>query len=280
MTSKGKFSLYGRNVILTGASGGLGRAMTLRLIGKYRCRVLGVGRTEEKLRKLAEALGEEAAQFEYRVSDVSRPEEWQALAEYVRRGGFEADVLINNAGILPPFARFGKYTAEEIHAAMSINLDSVLCSMRELVPIFEKKPNTAMINIASSDALCPLAGTSLYSAGKAGVCALTEAMREEYRGRVYLPAVCPGFIRTDIMQNQRRAVSPLVNLVSMPAEKAARIILRRVNAGRSRIVVGADAHFMSAAYRLAPVLSLRFFRWFFKVSRLALFEEIYDFNEE
>lgn len=274
MASNGKFSLYGRNVIVTGASGGLGREMTLRLIGKYRCRVLGVGRSEEKLRKLADALGEGAKNFEYRVCDVSRPAAWRELREYVTSGGFPADVLMNNAGILPPFARFGNYTAQEIENVMRTNLGAALYSMQEFIPLFEKMPRTAIINIASSDALCPLVGTSLYSAGKAAVCALSEVMREEYRGKIYLPAVCPGFIRTDIMKNQRRAVSPLVNVVSMPAPKAARIILRRVNAGRSRIVVGADAHSMSVAYRLAPVLSLRFFRCFFKVSGLELFQDI------
>ena len=276
MTSNGKFSLYHKNVILTGASGGLGREMTLRLTGKYQCRVLGVGRSEEKLQALAAALGERADQFEYRVCDVSRPEDWRALAAYVKSGSFPADVLINNAGILPPFARFGNYTAEEIEAAIRTNWGAVLYSMQEFVPLFDKMPRTAIINIATSDALCPLAGTSLYSAGKAAVCALSEAMREEYRGKIYLPAVCPGFIRTYIMKHQRRAVSPLVNWVSMPAPKAARIILRRVNAGRSRIVVGADAHLMSAAYRLAPVLSLRFFRWFFQASGLELFQDIYE----
>ena len=228
MDSKCKFSLHGRNVIITGASGGLGREITLRLLNKYGCRVLGVGRSEEKLRRLSDELGGLSDRFEYQVFDVSDPEGWRQLAEYVIKGGFEADVLINDAGILPPFARFGKYTCEEIDSAIRVNLYSVVYSLYEFVPIFSKKPNTAIINISSSDALCPLAGTSLYSACKAGVHVLSEAMREEYRGKIYIPAVCPGFIRTGIMKNQRRAVSPLVNFVSMPAEKAAKLILRRL----------------------------------------------------
>lgn len=276
MTSKNQFHLYEKNVIITGASGGLGKEMTLRLIKKYRCRVLGVGRSEEKMQALHSALDALSDKFEYHIFDVSQTEGWQQLGDYVRHGGFDADILINNAGVLPPFARFGRCTAEDIECAMSINLGSVIYSSQEFVPIFLQKPNTAIINIASSDALCPLAGTSLYSAGKAGVRALSEVMREEYRGSIYIPAVCPGFIRTNIMQHQRRAVSPLVHWASMPAERAARIILRRVNAGRSRIVVGADAHFMSAAYRLAPVMSLRLFNRLFKVSKLELFQDIYE----
>ena len=47
------------------------------------------------------------------------------------------------------------------------------------------------------------------------------------------------------MKGQGRSVSPLIGYFSMPAEKAARVLLRRANAGRSRIVFGLDAHFMS-----------------------------------
>jgi short-subunit dehydrogenase len=151
----------------------------------------------------------------------------------------------------------------------------VLHSTQAFLPIFAQKKGTAIINIASSDSLCPLAGTSVYSAGKAAVKALSESMREEYRGRIYIPAVCPGFICTDIMHNQQHNNSSIIDMVSMPAPKAARKILRKVNSHRSRIVIGTDAHFMSFAYRIAPVLSLRFFNFIFKASRLDLFSEIY-----
>ena len=269
------FRLHGRNVIVTGASGGLGRAMTLRLIRHYGCRVLGIARSREKLEAVARELGEYGHQFEYMIMDVSVRESWKALAEYVRSGGFDADVIINNAGILPEFAKFGMYSPEETERCMALNLNSVIWAAEEFIPVFERKTGTAIINISSSDALCPLAGTSLYSASKAAVKALSEAMREEYRGRIYIPAVCPGFIRTDIMRGQRHDVSPAVRFVSMPPEKAARIILGRADRRRSRIVLGFDAHFMSAAYRIAPVWSVRFFRLVFRVSGLALFKDIF-----
>ncbi len=271
-----KFTLYHKNVIVTGASGGLGRELTLCLIRDYHCRVLGIGRNEQRLRETAELLGDAADRFRYRVADVTRREDWQALTAEAAADGFDAEVLVNNAGMLPRFSRFGDYTEEEIAVGIETNLRSVLYGCRAFLPLWEKKQGTAIINIASADALCPLVGTSVYSAGKAAVKALSEAMREEYRGRVYIPVVCPGFIRTDIMKGQRRAVSPLVNAASMPADKAARVILRRVNARRPRIVLGADAHFMSCAFRIAPVWSLRMFRAMMKAWRLALFADIFE----
>ena len=272
LRNRKKFTLYDKNVIVTGASGGLGRELTLCLIKKYRCCVLGVGRNEQRLRETAELLGDAADSFRFRVADVTKREDWRSLAA----DGFDTDVLINNAGILPRFSQFGDYTDEEIEKGMDTNLQSVLYGCRAFLPLFKNKQGTAIINIASADALCPLVGTSVYSAGKAAVKALSEAMREEYRGKVYIPTVCPGFIRTDIMKGQSRAVSPLVHLASMPADKAARVILRCANVRRSQIVLGPDAHFMSAAYRIAPVWSLRLFRVFMKASGLALFADIFE----
>ena len=275
MSVKRIFGLKGRNVIVTGASGGLGRELTLLLIRRYGCRVLGVARNEQKLLWVRTELGELSDHFEYIAMDVSRRESWKQLARYVSLGGFKADVLINNAGMLPRFAKFGEYSQDEIEQCLSLDQDSVIWAAEEFIPIFEKKTGCSIINVASADALCPLAGTSVYSAAKSAVRAFSEALREEYRGKIYIPSVCPGFIRTEIMKGQGRSVSPLIGYFSMPAEKAARVLLRRANAGRSRIVFGLDAHFMSAAYIIAPVLSLRFFKWIFKVSGLEMFRDIF-----
>ncbi len=275
MLNKRKFGLKERNVIVTGASGGFGKEMTLLLIRRYGCRVLGVARNEQKLRWVKTELGELSDRFEYMALDVSRRESWTKLARFVSIGKFKADVLINNAGMLPRFAKFGRYSQEEIDKCLSLDQNAVIWAAEEFLPLFQNKSGCSMINIASADALCPLAGTSVYSAAKSAVRAFSEALREEYRGKIYIPAVCPGFIRTDIMNGQGRSVSPLIRLFSMPSEKAARILLRRANAGRSRIVFGFDAHFMSAAYKLAPVLSLRFFRLLFRASGLDLFKDIF-----
>lgn len=275
MTSSDKFTVYEKNVVITGASGGLGREMVLLLVRKYNCNVIGIARNEEKMKKLCSELGSLSNKFSYRLFDVSDREKWLAFANDIADLGFNADVLINNAGILPQFTRFGKYSFDEIKKCMDTNLKSVVYSTQVFLPLFSQKKGTAIINISSSDSLCPLAGTSVYSAGKAAVKALSESMREEYRRWIYIPAVCPGFIRTDIMHNQQHNNNGLIDRVSMPASRAAEKILRMADSRRSRIVIGADAHFMSFFYRIAPVLSLRFFNFIFKCSGLELFSEIY-----
>ncbi|MBQ5544079.1 MAG: SDR family NAD(P)-dependent oxidoreductase [Clostridia bacterium] len=271
MVSNRRFCLRGKNVIVTGASGGLGSALARRLIVYYGCRVLGVARRQTALDALTDELGEA---FRGVAADVSRREDWEALAAFAEEQDFDADVLINNAGVLPRFAAFGAYSSEEIRSAIRVNAASVLYGTETFLPRFLAKEGTAIVNIASADALCPLAGTSVYSAGKAGVMAFSEVLREEYCGRVYIPAVCPGFIRTGIMRHQTRTVSPLVERFSLSPESAAKRLLRRVNAGRSRIVIGIDAHLMSGSYRVAPVLAPRLFRRVLKATGLEMFADI------
>ena len=267
---RNRFSLYGKTVIVTGASGGLGAALTKRLLEHYRCRVIGVARHEEGLKALAASLGDAGDRFDYRVMDVTDREAWKALAADIP----EADVLIQNAGMLPRFSRFGGYTPEEAAEGMAVNWQSVLYGCEAFLPLLTQKTGSALLLISSADALCPLAGTSVYSAAKSAVRALAETLREEYRGKLYVPVICPGFIRTGIMRSQRHSVSPLVNAVSMPADRAAGILLRRAEQHRDRIVFGADAHAMSFFYRVAPVWSLRCGCWILKRSGLELFRDL------
>src|SRR5699024_365412 len=121
---------------------------------------------------------------------------------HLAESGRRPDVLNNNAASLPKLGRFGHYSVEAIEKAMTINFYSAVYSMHALLPLLLESSSPAIINIDSSAALMSLAGTSVYSASKAALKALTESMREEMRGRCYIGIVCPGFTKTDIFRNQ------------------------------------------------------------------------------
>ena len=67
-------------MVLSGASGGIGRELVKLLILKYNASVIGIGRSEEKMLALKKELGENASAFSYQLLDVSLKESWQALA--------------------------------------------------------------------------------------------------------------------------------------------------------------------------------------------------------
>lgn len=266
-----------KTVVITGASSGMGKGLTTRLIKERNCRVIGIARNESKMKALAEELGADAAQFSYKLFDVSDKENWAAFAQWLEEEGIQVDVLVNNAGILPPFKRFDRYTAEEIESAMAINFFSCVYSIHTMLPhLLKSEQQPAIINIDSSAALMALAGTSVYSASKAALKSLTEALREELRGKCYVGLVCPGFTKTDIFRSQEAAGGEKAfDLISTSCEKMVRMILKGITDQKSRMVYGKDAKCMDVFGRLLPVNGSRLFSTVMKWSKLPLFDAVF-----
>ena len=180
-----------KTVVVTGASGGMGKGIAVKLINEHNCTVIGIARSEEKMKKVVEELGENASSFTYKLFDVSSEQNWIDFADELKQNGTKIDVLINNAGVLPKFDRFQNYTIEEIKKAMDINFYSAVYSMHALLPMLLESESPAIINVDSSAALMSLAGTSVYSASKSALKAMTESIREELRGKCYVGIICP-----------------------------------------------------------------------------------------
>ena len=251
-----------KTVIITGASGGMGKGVAERLIKEHGCTVIGIARSEEKMKKVGEELGEYADKFSYQLFDVSVEQNWIDFVAYLRDNNIHPDVLINNAGILPKFDRFQNYTIDYIKKAMDINFYSAVYS----------------INVDSSAALMTLAGTSVYSASKAALKSLSEALREELRGKCYVGIVCPGFTKTDIFRDQSSTDdkgTKMLNAVSTPCDKMVNMIMRDIKLKRPLGVHGFDAAFMNYFGRIMPVQGGRLFSTVMKVSKLPLFDPVF-----
>jgi 3-oxoacyl-[acyl-carrier protein] reductase len=63
----------GKTVVVTGASGGMGKGIAMKLINEHNCTVIGIARSEEKMKKVVDELGENASRFSYKLFDVSNP---------------------------------------------------------------------------------------------------------------------------------------------------------------------------------------------------------------
>ena len=100
--------LNGKNVVLTGASSGIGKEITKILINEFDCLVLGIARNEEKMLNLIEELGEKKEKFSYKLFDVSSKTNWEDFAKFLEKENISVDVLINCAGVLPNFDKFEK----------------------------------------------------------------------------------------------------------------------------------------------------------------------------
>ena len=274
--------LKGKTVVVTGASGGMGAGIAATLIKKHGCTVIGVARSEPKMLKFIDELGEEyKKQFSYKLFDVSIRENWEKFADELKGAGVKPDILINNAGILPKFKRFDRYSYDEINAAMNINFYSCIYSTKTLLPLLLESDSPAVINIDSSAALMTLAGTSMYSASKAALKGFTEALRVEFGGKMYVSLVCPGFTKTDIFRNQGEASSAdkgqkVIDMVSTDCDRMVKMIMRGIEYKYPMQVRGFDAHAMSVFNRLMPVYGSKLFSAVMRMANVEIFKEVFE----
>ena len=270
--------LNNKTVIVTGTSSGIGRGITVKLIKEYNCTVLGVARSEEKMKSLVAELGEYGDRLTYRLFDVSKRDNWKSYAEHLQEKGIKPDILINNAGILPEFKSFERFSAEEFENTIGVNFYGAVYSIKELLPIILESSTPAIINIDSSAALMPLAGTCAYSASKAALKAFTEAVREELRGRCYVGVICPGFTKTDIFRSQNlteKREEKIIRAVSTSLDYAVKRIIKSIRKRRELTVIGADAQFMKIFGRLMPVKGGRAVSAILKKSGFKLFDGVF-----
>lgn len=273
--------LKGKTVVVTGASGGMGAGIAATLIKKHGCTVIGVARSEPKMLKFIEELGPDyAKQFSYRLFDVSVKENWENFAEELKANGTKIDILINNAGILPKFKRFDKYSYEEIDRAININFYSCIYSTKTLLPMLLESSTPGVINIDSSAALMTLAGTSMYSASKAALKGFTEALRVEFAGKMYVSLVCPGFTKTDIFRDQgtesTSKAQKVMDMISTNCDRMVRMIMRGIELKAPMQVHGVDAHAMSIFNRLMPVYGSKLFSSVMRMANVDIFKEVFD----
>lgn len=267
--------IYGKKVVLSGASSGIGKEIAKILITKYNCKVIGIGRNEKSMQELMTELGDLANNFLYKLFDVSIKDNWKNLSEEFQKNNFQVDILINNAGMLPQFNIFEKYNLEDFKKVIEVNYFASVYSIHYLLSNIKRSSTPSIINISSSAALCPLAGTSSYSSSKAALKSFTECLIEDYRKEIYIAYVCPGFTKTNIFRDQGVRTEKLIDFVSASCEKNSNKIVKKIIKKRKRIVVGFDAKLMDTFYRHFPRSFSHTCSTVLKKSKIKLYEKVF-----
>ena len=267
--------IYGKTVVITGASSGLGRALSIYLIKEQNCKVIGIGQSERKMQSLHEELTYLRDEFEYKIFDVSVEQNWKIFADELLANNVQVDLLINNAGMLLPFDRSVNYTEEQVQRCMDVNFHGCRYAVNAMLPILRKSTMAGIVNISSADALSAIIGTSIYSASKAALKAYTEVLISELGREMYIGYVCPGFIRTDIFRYQyTKSYSRLIRMASTKADKVAKIIVQKIVKHKSRMIIGKDAKIMNFTSKFFPVLGLKLYEQIIKHSKIEMFENL------
>lgn len=264
-----------RTVLVTGASSGIGRELTVQLIKEYDCNVIGIGRSEEKLENLKAELTYLEDKFTYYTFDVSDENEWVILAQEFEAAHTGIDIIINNAGMMPVINKAVNYSEEQVRECFAVNFDSIRYSTKYMLPILRRSSMPGILNISSIDAFFPIIGTSIYAASKAAVKSYSEALITELGREMYIGYVCPGVIKTDLYRNQfPKHDKRWRKHKGTSVEKAAKKILKRLNRGKARTLIGKDASFMNFLSKFFPVSGIKLMEIIIKKSKLKMFDSV------
>jgi short-subunit dehydrogenase len=209
--------LSGKTVLLTGATGGLGRAIAEALAGRGATLVLS-SRKGAELEQLAASLPGDGHRAE--VSDLA--EEGAGLRLLEAAG--EIDVLVANAA-LPASGKLDGFAEGEVERALRVNLEAPILMARELVPTMTERGSGHMVFVSSLAGKAPTARASLYCATKFGLRGFSHALRSDLRGSgVGVSLVMPGFIRDAGMFADSNARAPGLTGTSSPQEVGAGVV--------------------------------------------------------
>lgn len=263
--------LSGRTAVITGAGSGMGRGLAQLLAGRG-CPVAifdideaGLAETERSINGPVLA----------RKLDVADREAQLALAAEVREWSpAPLGAVFNNAGVTLS-QTVEDVTDEDFRWIVDINFWGVVHGTKAYLPWLLEQNSGAMVNTSSVFGIIGWPTQATYNATKFAVRGFTEALRHELRETgVQAISVHPGGVATSIVRNARFHVDDLggvsqdqmqldfARVARLSSEKAAKIIVRGVERGRNRVLVGSDAYAIDVLQRLVPV------RYFDVIKRL------------
>lgn len=251
-----------KTALITGASGGIGRALCHESATDGIDLVL-VSRNTDALEKLAGELTEKYGISAKTISkDLSAEGSAKELYSEISEAGISIDYLVNNAG----FGDFGKFLErplEKYEKMMMLNMNSLTILTHMFAKDMLERGYGKVLNVASMVAFQAGPCWSVYSASKAYVLSLTEALSNEYKeSGVTFTALCPGPTKTNFEGLAESADSKMFSRIgNMTAEDVAEYGYKMMKKGKVIAVPGLVNRMMSVVSTISP---RRLSRWVYE----------------
>ena len=252
----------GRTAFVSGAASGIGRAVAQRL-GRHGCPVALADQDEAGLQETASLVSGPVLARRLDVRD--RQAQLAFAAEVAEWAPSPLGMVFNNAGVATS-QTVAEASVQDDEWVLDVNFGGVVNGTRAFLPILQRQDSGVIVNTSSVFGLVGMPGQSAYCSSKFAIRGFTDSLRQELRGSgVHAVTVHPGGVKTNIARNARyhshplgremtreQAMEEFDGLAFTTPERAAKVIHQGVRAGRSRILVGPDAHLFDVLARAMP----------------------------
>lgn len=221
--------LDGKSVVLTGATGGLGRAIAAAL-AQAGARLVLSSRKADQLEEMVAGLPGDGHRSV--VSDLAADGAGERLAAEAG----EVDAFVANAG-LPGSGRIETKSTEELVRTLNVNLEAPIRITHALLPGMLARGNGHFVYVSSLLGKAPSPRSSMYNATKFGLRGFALALRQDLRGSgVSASLVLPGFIRDAGMFADAK-VEPPPGMGTSSPEQVGKAVVRAIDRDRAEVVV-------------------------------------------
>jgi short-subunit dehydrogenase len=223
-----------KNIVITGASAGIGEAIAKQAAARGD-RVVLAARRREELERVAATLAGQAAAIV--PTDVTRRADIERLRDQSIAALGHVDVWISNAGRGINRSAL-QLTDEDIDDMITVNVKSALYGAQAIVPHFQERNAGHLVHVSSFLARVPAASVrSAYSAAKAALNSLTANLRMDVRAKhpgVHITTVMPGPVSTGFHENVRGADGSVMPprrgpLAAQTADEVAAVVLAHLD---------------------------------------------------
>ncbi|WP_413627931.1 SDR family oxidoreductase [Fructilactobacillus vespulae] len=221
-------------IVITGASSGIGAAIAKLLAEQGNQVVLGA-RREDRLQQLSNEINQ-VGESTYAVTDVSDLASTKALAQTALDEFGRIDVWINAAGLMPQ-SPFSEGRVKDWNTMIDVNIKGVLNGIESSLSTMREQKTGQYINIASVAAHNTHANGGVYSATKAAVWMISEALRQEEaaaKSGVRVTVVSPGAINTELVskvtdKNVQEGMEAFYKAFAISPDRVAKVIAQSIN---------------------------------------------------
>lgn len=233
-------------LIVTGATGGLGREFVKSLLNEEIDEIWAVARNIDKLKKLKEDFGEKIIII---AADLSKDKSLELIEERLQKDNPIVSYLINNAG----GGRMGssdEFSREEIESHMMVHCTAIAILCNLCIPYMQE--GCHIINMASQSAFQPVPYINLYAASKAFARSYSRALNVELKSRGIITTVaCPGWIKTDLIEDKRNGKEIQFPALALAEDVVAKI-LKDAKKGKDMSAYGIYVKWMHLLTKIFP----------------------------